>query len=565
MQFNPPKCIIVYHSMATEESNNKESPLTDIATSPPPFDLSLGGRELETDENHRFASDKDTPNVGRSENSSSNRESYESSELSDLGDDDSEAETDKMDFLEDENNSSTERILDLNAISKLTEMARLKGVDSDDDVENENGNENRAEVKDEAHGIPATDRENHDPPKAEDHDDENDEASSEHEVSSGNEMSLNPKDNAEANKEILKDLENISHEVGDNRSRRSSKRSVLDQEQTSQKKPRLKNEPVNEEDDGENGRVPDSTKRRKKNSVDVDASQKDDSNDNGNSADDDENEAGNGEEKTDAQEADEEDEDEIGDERFNEDGVDMNEQQKLAIEELISIESLFAGLRDKLYQDKLNLLEHELQLCLEGSHPELSKIYYKITQFHQDSLKQANSNLNYKLKCIDIETVGSRTSIHQNFLKNLMDSKNDMITDTTSLWYKINKERNQLDQLVPEYNFTAIPLIPNYTVAVPHIDDGMAGPVNGMPNGAEVVPLSKKAIKQNTVLELVEHRNNINYQIGILNGLFQFHGFPSALCSTVMDDNVAPSQDLILKKATEEEINDDLKAMGIPI
>ena len=139
-----------------------------------------------------------------------------------------------------------------------------------------------------------------------------------------------------------------------------------------------------------------------------------------------------------------------------------------------------------------------------------------------------------------------------------------MITDTTSLWYKINKERNQLDQIVPDYNFTAIPLIPNYTAVAP-IEDGAIGAVNGVPSGHEIAPLSKKAIKQNTVFELVEQRNNLNCQLGILNGLLQFHGFPSALYLNTGDNDVGPSQELLLRKATDEEINEDLRAMGIPM
>ena len=114
------------------------------------------------------------------------------------------------------------------------------------------------------------------------------------------------------------------------------------------------------------------------------------------------------------------------------DDVDLNKQRNLAIQELIAIEAKFAEVRDKLFKDKLSLLEKELQLCLDGSHPELSKIYGKINEFYQDGLRLANANLMYKLKCVDKETIATRTSIPE-LLKNLMDTKNGMITDTTSL------------------------------------------------------------------------------------------------------------------------------------
>ena len=542
--------------MATEESNNKESPLTDIATSPPPFDLTLDNKELENDETSNFESNNANSGQESQENNSrTNRDSYESSELSDLGEDESEAETDKMDFLDDDPTSSGEKVLDLNAISKLTELAHLKEVDSDnEDDENDVKTEESAPQKeDEEKQAKETEETLETNTKIE-------------ESPSDGEMSINPKENAEANKEIMEDLERISQSVEDGTSRRPSKRSISEPEESNNKKPKIESE--EEPNTGKTGEdVPDNVPNDEDENSDVEESQKDDlNNGNSNSGEDEENDDANNGTKTDDQEADEEDEDadEIGEFESGEKDVDINEKRKLAIEELIIIESSFAELRDKLYQDKLNLLEHELQLCLEGSHPELSRIYYKINQFHQDSLKQANSNLNYKLRCIDISTIASRTSIHQNFLKKLMDCKNDMITDTTSLWYKINKERNQLDQLVPDYNFTAIPLIPNYTATVP-IEEGANGVANGILNGHEIAPLSKKTIKQNTVFELVEQRNNLNCQLGILNGLLQFHGLPSALYSNVDDNFVGPSQELLLRKATDDEINEDLRAMGIPM
>lgn len=542
--------------MATEESNNKESPLTDIATSPPPFDLTLDNKELENDQTSNFVSNNANSGQQSQENNSrTNRDSYESSELSDLGEDESEAETDKMDFLDDDPTSSGEKVLDLNAISKLTELAHLKEVDSDnEDDENDVKTEELApQEEDEEKQMKETEETLETNTKIE-------------ESSSDGEMSINPKENAEANKEIMEDLERISQSVEDGTSRRPSKRSISEPDPTNNKKPKIESE--EEPNTGKTGEdVPDNVPNEEHENSDIEESQKDDlNNGNSNSGEDEENDDANNGTKTDDQEADEEDEDadEIGDFESSEKDVDINEKRKLAIEELIIIESSFAELRDKLYQDKLNLLEHELQLCLEGSHPELSRIYYKINQFHQDSLKQANSNLNYKLKCIDVSTIASRTSIHQNFLKKLMDCKNDMITDTTSLWYKINKERNQLDQLVPDYNFTAIPLIPNYTATVP-IEEGANGVANGILNGHEIAPLSKKTIKQNTVFELVEQRNNLNCQLGILNGLLQFHGLPSALYSNVDDNFVGPSQELLLRKATDDEINEDLRAMGIPM
>lgn len=254
---------------------------------------------------------------------------------------------------------------------------------------------------------------------------------------------------------------------------------------------------------------------------------------------------------------DDEDDDEH-DEEEEELDLDLDEQRKNAISELISIEEDFSLLRDKLYNDKLALLEHEMELCLEGSHPELLQIYYKVNEFYQQNIKISNSTLNYSLKCINTETMATRTGIHQNFMKNLTDMKNDMVAETTSLWYKINRERNYLDQIVPDYNFAALPLLNPDTLNMAIVAGG-----SSMEYYQDSAPLTKKAINQNTIIELVQRRNDYNEQLGVLNGLKEFHGIPCAVASSLLDEDVGSVDELLLRKATQDEINEDLQAMGI--
>lgn len=250
----------------------------------------------------------------------------------------------------------------------------------------------------------------------------------------------------------------------------------------------------------------------------------------------------------------EEDEEREEDEEVD---LDLDEHRKMAILELISIEKDFSFLRDKLFSDKLALLEHEMELCLDGSHPELLQIYYKVNEFYQQNIEISNLTLNYSLKCINTETMASRTGIHQDFMKNLTDMKNDMVAETTLLWYKINRERNYLDQLVPDYNFSAIPLLSAESVNMALVAGGSSMEYY---DGA---PLSKKVMTQNTIVELVQRRNELNEQLGVLNGLKEFHGIPCAVTNSLLDDDVCSVKELLLRKATPEEINEDLQAMGI--
>ena len=463
-----------------------------------------------------------------------NRDSYKSSELSDLDENQSEAETDKMDFLdeigtvqdEDGFNGQSNGLSDLQNLSQLTELARLKDVDSDfgddedeDELNNLNlhSNGNKLAINGESHKRTL-------------------EIDDEHEQTTKKLKAATPvsdlKDKAQ--EEEQKDTPKV--EIVEN----DKKKNKLDNDQQKIELIVLKDDQeISAEDNG----------------AEAEPEDEGEDNDNGNNTD-----APNAEEVANSEAVQKNKEDAVVIENEERDDVDLNKQRNLAIQELIAIEAKFAEVRDKLFKDKLSLLEKELQLCLDGSHPELSKIYGKINEFYQDGLRLANANLMYKLKCVDKETIATRTSIHQNFLRNLMDTKNGMITDTTSLWYKINKERNQLDQLVPDFTFAAIPSIPNGSIL---IEESI---VNGNIDGLAELSVSKKLQKQNTLIELVKQRNNINEQLGILNGLVEFHGFPSAISSSlseeILDDQ---SNELLLKKATDEEINSDLRAMGISI
>lgn len=561
----------------------RESPLSDITASPVPFDLSLreadGEIQSTIDNIEKFLEEREPIDENRNNTNTKsregseeaddavqevlkeietefakeldhddkvpkdsnittgddvkNRDSYESSELSDLDENQSEAETDKMDFLdeigtvqdEDGSNGQSNGLSDLQNLSQLTELARLKDVDSDfgddedeDELNNLNlhSNGNKSAINGESHKRTL-------------------EIDDEHEQTTKKLKAATPvsdlKDKAQ--EEEQKNTPKV--EIVEN----DKKKNKLDNDQQKIELIVLKDDQENSAED---------------NGAEAEPEDEGEDNDNGNNTD-----APNVEEVANI-EVQQNKEDAVVIENEERDDVDLNKQRNLAIQELIAIEAKFAEVRDKLFKDKLSLLEKELQLCLDGSHPELSKIYGKINEFYQDGLRLANANLMYKLKCVDKETIATRTSIHQNFLRNLMDTKNGMITDTTSLWYKINKERNQLDQLVPDFTFAAIPSIPNGSIL---IEESI---VNGNIDGSAELSVSKKLQKQNTLIELVKQRNNINEQLGILNGLVEFHGFPSAISSSlseqILDDQ---SNELLLKKATDEEINSDLRAMGISI
>lgn len=556
-----------------ETTQTKDSPLTDIGTLPPPFDLP----PLE-------------------EKRSGSKDSYESSELSDLGDDELEAETDKMDFLDDDANASAgDKVSDLQALSDLTELARLQEVDSDDSDDDYVGKfKNSVSPPRLNNG----DVDLNSALKREHEGDENTESKKQKRLSpdaATPDVSIKEEKEEEhqeeteqieeeINKDDDEEKSDVHDEDNDKDADQLDNNGVESHEDNSEDKEEIDAEPAESADI----KVLEKAQVVAKTDLAVEAAQvaeeieKDEATSKKNEADSDhsgmESLGTDGDDNAEDDEADVEDvvkQEELDEQNEQEEAeaadaaaedlatrgeeeedldVDLDEHRKLAVEELISIEKDFAFLRDKLFHDKLGLLEHELQLCLDGSHPELLQIYYKVNEFYQDNIKLANSTLNYSLKCINNETVATRTAIHQDFLRNVMDMKNDMVAKTTSLWYKVNRERNYVDLVVPECNFTAIPTI---------TEDKATFGVTGGDVYQEGASINKKVLKQNMLIELVQQRNSFNEQLGILNGLAEFHGIPSAVSTELMESGDYPAGELLLRKATSEEINDDLQAMGI--
>lgn len=160
-----------------------------------------------------------------------------------------------------------------------------------------------------------------------------------------------------------------------------------------------------------------------------------------------------------------------------------------AIQELTDIEQEFASLRDRLYQDKLAQLEYETELCALGQHPELKKILARINLLYEEKLRALECSLQYRLKCIDAQTRAQRVQLHQQFSKCQLDLRLQLLDDTTKEWYKVNRERRILDSLVPEF-----------TYSVANVD------------------------RHRLVLE----RNAVLTEVGELNAVNRFFGFPSA-------------------------------------
>lgn len=212
---------------------------------------------------------------------------------------------------------------------------------------------------------------------------------------------------------------------------------------------------------------------------------------------------------------------------------EAEDRRLAALREITALEYEFATLRQKLYDNQLVRLETELKMCLDGSHPELQGYYQKIAYVRDYKLRRAYMRQQYELQCIDRETRGTRTAIHQDFFRRASELRSTMLADTTKKWYDINRERRRMDYVVPDATYHVPVKVADRTLSC---ITGYAGPAQLRYPGeplAEDLSCENIAFRYrgNAVdkLEIIVDRMRLNNELSDLNGLqIHYNAFPGA-------------------------------------
>lgn len=127
--------------------------------------------------------------------------------------------------------------------------------------------------------------------------------------------------------------------------------------------------------------------------------------------------------------------------------------RKEAISFLTDIEIGFARLRDEMHTNQMARYMAEIEMCAEGTHPELEDVYNEIQRVRDERIRNAEQRRKYQRICIDIQTRAGREQHHQQFLKDQAEIRSRLLLNTTEEWYRVNRERRLMDAMVPEYGF----------------------------------------------------------------------------------------------------------------
>ncbi|VVT57567.1 uncharacterized protein SAPINGB_P005760 [Magnusiomyces paraingens] len=188
----------------------------------------------------------------------------------------------------------------------------------------------------------------------------------------------------------------------------------------------------------------------------------------------------------------------------------LAEQQALrkeALTCLTEIEIEFAKLRDKMFTNQMARYMTEIEMCAEGTHPDLEDVYNKIQRERDERIRNAEQQRKYQRICIDIQTRAGREQLHQQFLKDQGEIRAKLLLNTTEEWYRVNRERRLMDSMVPEYGFR---------------------------------PPQQPEVQERQMQSYLS-------EVNILTNISHTHGFPAA-----------PE----MKPSTDEEIEDDLQQMA---
>jgi len=188
---------------------------------------------------------------------------------------------------------------------------------------------------------------------------------------------------------------------------------------------------------------------------------------------------------------------EASDEDVEGDDVDTtvkNEEEQhkrvAAMEALTALEKHFATLRDKLYDEKIAHLNHELdQLAeVESTHPELLKQFECVNKYRDEKQDTDQRLLVFKVGALKRKSIAERSQIHSAYFQTVRDVRERHMERMSEHFYRIQRERFKSSQVMPTYT----------------------------------IPFPDKRIQQ------VSQQTAYNKEVSILSGVAKYVGFPAA-------------------------------------
>ncbi|KAJ5936376.1 hypothetical protein N7454_005011 [Penicillium verhagenii] len=183
-----------------------------------------------------------------------------------------------------------------------------------------------------------------------------------------------------------------------------------------------------------------------------------------------------------------------------------------AMESLVTLEKEFATLRDKIFDERINKLNRELEM-LSGpnpTHPEYLRQIECVEQYRDAKIKYEQTLFRYRKEALINKSLAERAQIHSTFFQRIRDVREYYSSAVSKQFYAIQHDRFKTDELSPHH----------------------------------IIPFPTRRSQQ------IANQTAYNQEVSVMAGVAKYVGFPAA-----------PT----LLGARASELDDDLEKMGIPV
>ncbi|KAK6504173.1 Transcriptional regulatory protein [Arthrobotrys conoides] len=187
---------------------------------------------------------------------------------------------------------------------------------------------------------------------------------------------------------------------------------------------------------------------------------------------------------------------------------EMSRTKRQAADDLANIEILFAQLRDKLVEERVIEIDKEISMLYDGTHPELILMSQSIEAHKREKIEKANILLAFQEQTAEVERIANRAAIWAQYNQEIRETREKCFSEANTQWWAIHRERRAADTSLSDYVY--------------RIPKALSTQIN--------------------------HRSRYNAEVSLLSGIAKHVGFPAA-----------PS----IAGASPDEVRSDLEAMGV--
>ncbi|TQS38707.1 hypothetical protein Golomagni_00778 [Golovinomyces magnicellulatus] len=132
---------------------------------------------------------------------------------------------------------------------------------------------------------------------------------------------------------------------------------------------------------------------------------------------------------------------------------EATEKKKIALDRLSDIERQFSTFRERLYEERLKILDQEYAMLREAqpSHPEYLAMIQCIDARRDEKIRKAIRLCEYELQSLKKVAVAQRSQILVQYQQEVREVREKKLEQLGEQWYKIQHDRRSYAGICPEY------------------------------------------------------------------------------------------------------------------